>query len=238
MILQWECLHEEFAYRAPAPLFGSIRVERSSQGAEWSVTWSVPGYSDTLIEGSWPDADTAKRAAEEHVATAAYPLGTGEEVNLANLLIVQKGPIEFACRYRNWRGEVSTRRLRAIAVWHGSTDWHPTPGLMLKALDLDKGAERDFRLVDFDFGTVMPFAARDVSEAVMSHPEMLGHLREAKQLAGQGFDEVVSILLSHEADRPGADPARMDAAAARLEEAARIIRELRAGRTEADEAGL
>ncbi|PWE32883.1 hypothetical protein DDZ14_08615 [Maritimibacter sp. 55A14] len=65
-----------------------------------------------------------------------------------------KGPVEFQCEYRNWRGEVATRRLRPVAFWHGSTEWHPTPGLMLKAVDLDKDAERDFAVADFNMTTL------------------------------------------------------------------------------------
>lgn len=69
MPLNWECLHADVAHRAPAPLFGSIRVERRHSRAGWEVNWSVPGYSARLIEGEWPDADAAMRAAEAHVAS-------------------------------------------------------------------------------------------------------------------------------------------------------------------------
>ncbi len=82
------------------------------------------------------------------------PLSASEELSLANFLIALKGPVEFECEYRNWRGEVATRRLRAIAFWYGSTEWHPTPGLMLKAIDLDKNAERDFAAADFSTATL------------------------------------------------------------------------------------
>lgn len=82
------------------------------------------------------------------------PLTAGEEIDLTNFLIAMKGPVEFECEYRNWRGEVGTRRLRAIAFWHGSTEWHPKPGLMLKAVDLDKNAERDFAVADFNMTTL------------------------------------------------------------------------------------
>jgi hypothetical protein len=46
--------------------------------------------------------------------------------------------------YTNWRGEFSVRRVLPIRVWFGSTDWHPEPQWLLRALDLDKGGERDF----------------------------------------------------------------------------------------------
>ena len=66
--LLWECLYEEFAFRAAAPLFGSIRVERFSTSRPWQINWSVPGYCDTLLAGEWADAESAMKAAEEHVA--------------------------------------------------------------------------------------------------------------------------------------------------------------------------
>ncbi len=69
MPLNWECLDPDYCHRAPAPLFGNIRVERHGSTRGWSVNWSVPGYSASLIAGEWPDAEAAKRAAETHVAS-------------------------------------------------------------------------------------------------------------------------------------------------------------------------
>ncbi len=51
---------------------------------------------------------------------------------------------ELRFPYTNWRGEFSVRRVLPIRVWFGSTDWHPEPQWLLRALDLDKGGERDF----------------------------------------------------------------------------------------------
>lgn len=82
------------------------------------------------------------------------PLNADEEMQLANMLIALKEPIKFSCEYKNWRGEVSRRRLIAIEFWHGSTEWHPEPGLMLKAIDRNKGTMRDFRVTDFDLSTL------------------------------------------------------------------------------------
>ncbi len=84
------------------------------------------------------------------------PLSAEEEFSLANMLMALKAPVEFSCVYKNWRGEVAERRLRAISLWHGVTEWHPVPGLMLKAIDLEKNVERDFRLTDIDISTLKP----------------------------------------------------------------------------------
>jgi hypothetical protein len=62
MPLDWECLDPDYCHRAPAPLFGNIRVERHGAKRGWSVNWSVSGYSASLIAGEWPDAEAAMRA--------------------------------------------------------------------------------------------------------------------------------------------------------------------------------
>jgi hypothetical protein len=51
--------------------------------------------------------------------------------------------------YTNYRGEWSMRRIRPVRLWVGSTDWHPEPGLLLEAIDLDKNETRHFAVKDF-----------------------------------------------------------------------------------------
>ena len=87
-------------------------------------------------------------------ASEVEPLDDEEKVRLANMLIVVKGDMPLTCEYKNWRGEVSVRRLRPISFWYGSTEWHPAPGLMLKAFDLDKNEDRDFCVADFNTTTL------------------------------------------------------------------------------------
>jgi hypothetical protein len=62
--LEWEHLGGDF-YRAPAPLFGSIRVEKYSD--TFFVNWSVPGFCGALVKGEFPSAEEAKAAAQDHV---------------------------------------------------------------------------------------------------------------------------------------------------------------------------
>ena len=59
----------------------------------------------------------------------------------------------FRCEYTNWRGEKSERRFRPQRLWIGATEYHPEPGVILTAYDLDKCAARDFRFADFDMRT-------------------------------------------------------------------------------------
>jgi predicted DNA-binding transcriptional regulator YafY len=50
--------------------------------------------------------------------------------------------------YKNWKGEEGTRKVVPIDIWFGSTQYHPEQQWLLKALDVDKQAERDFALND------------------------------------------------------------------------------------------
>jgi predicted DNA-binding transcriptional regulator YafY len=46
--------------------------------------------------------------------------------------------------YTNHRGERGLRRVVPVCMMWGSTKWHPTPQVLLRAFDLDKGSHRDF----------------------------------------------------------------------------------------------
>lgn len=51
--------------------------------------------------------------------------------------------------YTNWRGETAERTILPQRLWFGATEWHPEPQWLLTAIDVEKGAERDFALKDF-----------------------------------------------------------------------------------------
>lgn len=51
-------------------------------------------------------------------------------------------------RVKNYRGEVSERRIQPISLWFGSTAYHPKPQWVLTATDLDRKVVRDFALKD------------------------------------------------------------------------------------------
>lgn len=59
--LDWEAIGSGF-FRAPAPLFGNIRVEK--YGSLFTTCYSLPGYSNTFAEGAFATADEAKAACE------------------------------------------------------------------------------------------------------------------------------------------------------------------------------
>ena len=52
------------------------------------------------------------------------------------------------CTYKNYRGEVSQRRLGVEHIWFGTSEWHTEPQWFLHALDIDKHEFRDFAMRD------------------------------------------------------------------------------------------
>jgi hypothetical protein len=55
-------------------------------------------------------------------------------------------PLVFV--YKNYKGEVSTRRVIPERVYFGSNEFHKGDQWLMKAWDLDKDAEREFALAD------------------------------------------------------------------------------------------
>lgn len=50
--------------------------------------------------------------------------------------------------YTNWKGVTASRTIRPITLWFGATEYHPEEQWLLKALDVEKGEERDFAFKD------------------------------------------------------------------------------------------
>jgi predicted DNA-binding transcriptional regulator YafY len=50
--------------------------------------------------------------------------------------------------YVNWEGKRAVRTVKPIKLWFGKTKWHPKEGWLLKAIDIEKGEERDFSVTD------------------------------------------------------------------------------------------
>ncbi len=62
---------------------------------------------------------------------------------------------EQTITYTNWRGETAQRRIVPERLWYGVTEWHPEPGWLLDATDLDKRERRVFALSGFDTDTTL-----------------------------------------------------------------------------------
>lgn len=61
--------------------------------------------------------------------------------------IIEKEKI-VSIAYTNWRGETAQRIIIPDSIYFGSTQWHPEPQWLLRALDVEKQAMRDFAMKD------------------------------------------------------------------------------------------
>lgn len=50
--------------------------------------------------------------------------------------------------YTNYRHETAWRHIQPLRIWHGSTEWHKQQQWFLKAIDTERGIERDFAMAD------------------------------------------------------------------------------------------
>ncbi len=54
---------------------------------------------------------------------------------------------QIKIKYTNYKNETNDRNIEPIEVWFGSNKWHTEKQWFLKAVDLDKGEQRDFALI-------------------------------------------------------------------------------------------
>jgi hypothetical protein len=90
--------------------------------------------------------------------TQAHDIGPGDQA------VAGAAPVQMI--YTNWRGETSRRMIIPRRVWFGSTDWHPEPQWLLKAIDTEKGEMRDFALKDFG-GPVAPVTVQEAARVLL-----------------------------------------------------------------------
>ncbi len=50
--------------------------------------------------------------------------------------------------YKNWKDELSVRKVVPEHIWFGSTDFHKDEQWLMSAIDIEKKAKRDFALND------------------------------------------------------------------------------------------
>ena len=72
-----------------------------------------------------------------------------EAMRVARHPVVGDDAVPAIVIYTNWRGVTAVRRIVPRAVWYGTTPHHPEPQWFVRALDVDRDAERDFALRDF-----------------------------------------------------------------------------------------
>lgn len=71
--------------------------------------------------------------------------------------------------YRNHRGETRQRIIEPKNVWFGSTEWHPEEQWLLKAMDIEKGEERDFALKDISQINTILASSKNIPEHPIPH---------------------------------------------------------------------
>lgn len=84
--------------------------------------------------------------------------------------------------YTNHRGEFAVRVITPVSVWYGETVWHPEPQWFLKALDVEKQAERDFAFSGFGKSVMTDIPDKAVEaalEAYLQHPGLWGAMQAA-----------------------------------------------------------
>lgn len=59
-----------------------------------------------------------------------------------------RNPEEVCFEYTNYRGVTATRRVIPITILFGSSQYHPHPQWLLRAMCMERGAVRDFALRD------------------------------------------------------------------------------------------
>jgi hypothetical protein len=109
---------------------GDMRVEPLS-GPEPGVVMEEDCVEITVMSEQEP----RNNAGEETV------LGPAQMCNLPSSR-------EVNILYRNWIGEVAWRRVVPLSIRFESSQWHPVPQWIMRALDIDKEAERSFAIAN------------------------------------------------------------------------------------------
>lgn len=66
-----------------------------------------------------------------------YPNGCNKMLN---------NPMEI--KYKNWKGEISFRKIIPVKLWYGMSEFHQGKQWFLRAYDIDKLDKRDFAVKD------------------------------------------------------------------------------------------
>lgn len=129
-----------------------------------------------------PAHEAMYRAMSDSLGSAEFTSSVWSAAQVGLQAALSRSGEAVALTYTNWRGETATRTLRPMFVWFGSTEWHPEPQWLLKALDVEKNAERDFALKDFG---APPPSVPTGYKLVPEEPTV--SVRSLEQLAGYVF---------------------------------------------------
>ena len=143
-----------------ARIWTKVEKIRAKQAAKPKHS-PLPEHALAARPTAEPDAVMAARLDErERCARLAENFGSSKvDYDIAVAIRAQPAPVAsgepqatvpppLRFTYRNHRGEVAERTVQPISVRYGITKWHPEPGWLLLAFDLDKQAEREFSMDD------------------------------------------------------------------------------------------
>jgi hypothetical protein len=109
---------------------GGMRVE--------AISGSEPGV---VVEEDCVEITVMSEQSPRNNAGSEIVLGPAQMANLPSSR-------EVSILYKNWKGEVAWRRIVPLSISFESSQWHPVPQWVMRALDIDKEAERSFAIVD------------------------------------------------------------------------------------------
>jgi len=170
----------------PCPFCGArmIRSDEFSNRTRDIYVHELPAAGETNCPAASVILD--KNSAEDwNRRVSPQPPAPAGEVVVSGALPADE-PVEFS--YRNWRGEISKRRVVPFSVRFGSTDWHPEPQWLLLAMDLDKDSVREFALKDI--GTTPPTPDADaIRRAALEEAAKVAERRHEVWAAGDGHHD-------------------------------------------------
>ncbi len=95
-------------------------------------------------------------------------------------------------RYKNWRGETADRRIVPAKIYFGKTDWHPEPGWLIDAYDVDREANRLYALADVEEWLKVP--GQSLSDRPRTVEEVRDRIVERGDLPHVTVEEQLSIV--------------------------------------------
>lgn len=109
-------------------------------------------------------------------------------------------PITFT--YTNWRGETAQRTAVPKRICFGYTDWHPEPGWLMTAHELEKAADRDFALADCTFYTPRAVSVQEAAKVLLDacpnpifdnlKPVLIGEFHQTYPFIDENGEEVTA----------------------------------------------
>jgi hypothetical protein len=128
-----ELVREICIYQAPLTVSPLGQFKQSS----YKGPWATPLYREPVRA----EITVMSEQAPRNNAGNEIVLGPAQMCDLPSSR-------EVSILYRNWKGEVAWRRIVPLSISFESSQWHPVPQWIMRALDIDKEVERSFAIAD------------------------------------------------------------------------------------------